>query len=296
MKHQNLSNRAFPWKSLFVSGITCMFIPSQAIERPLPTPNSATIEAIHSTVHTYEGIVLEASTQEPIIGATVQINGGKNGTITDLEGRFKIKANPGDELVVSFLGYKTYTTKLGKITVLSIEMEESANSLDEVVITAFGVGQKKESVVGAITQVKGSDLMIPSANLSNSFAGRMAGVTAFQRSGEPGNDGSNFYIRGISTFTATSPLIIIDGVEASQGDLNALDPEVIEGFSVLKDATATAMYGTRGANGVMIVTTKSGANLEKAVINARLEGYISMPTQIPQFANATTYMLSLIHI
>lgn len=290
MKHQNLSNRAFPWKSLFVSGITCMFIPSQAIERPLPTPNSATIEAIHSTVHTYEGIVLEASTQEPIIGATVQINGGKNGTITDLEGRFKIKANPGDELVVSFLGYKTYTTKLGKITVLSIEMEESANSLDEVVITAFGVGQKKESVVGAITQVKGSDLMIPSANLSNSFAGRMAGVTAFQRSGEPGNDGSNFYIRGISTFTATSPLIIIDGVEASQGDLNALDPEVIEGFSVLKDATATAMYGTRGANGVMIVTTKSGANLEKAVINARLEGYISMPTQIPQFANATTYM------
>lgn len=238
----------------------------------------------------YEGVMVDLNTGEPLIGASVQIKGTTVGIITDIEGRFKIDAKPGQTLVFSYIGYKTKEIKIGNIRLLSVEMIEDSQALEEVVVTAFGVSQKKESIVGAVSQVRASDLMVPSANLSNSFAGRISGVTAFQRSGEPGNDGSSFYIRGISTFTATNPLIIIDGVEASAGDLNALDSEVIESFSILKDATATAMYGTRGANGVMIVKTKSGEITEKAIINARVEAYVSMPTKIPKFTDAVNYM------
>lgn len=255
---------------------------------------ASTSDVLLSTVqnHTrqYEGIIIDAQTEEPLIGANVIVKGTTTGVITDMNGRFTIEGFSGQTLEISFIGYQNKEIKLGNVTLLKIELSEDSQSIEEVVVTAFGVGQKKESIVGAVTQVKGKDLHIPSANLSNSFAGRMSGVTAFQRNGEPGNDGADFYIRGISTFTATRPLIIIDGVEASQGDLNALDAEVIESFSVLKDATATAMYGTRGANGVMIVKTKSGENVEKAIINARVEGYVSMPTQIPKFADAGTYM------
>ncbi len=238
----------------------------------------------------YEGIVMDANTQEPIIGANILLKGTSTGVITDMDGKFKINAKAGDVLLISYMGYKDKEVKLAKVRLLSVELSEDSQALEEVVVTAFGVGQKKESVVGSISQVKGRELQVPSANLSNSFAGRVSGVTAFQRGGEPGNDGSSFFIRGISTFTATNPLIIIDGVEASAGDLNALDSEVIESFSILKDATATAMYGTRGANGVMIVKTKGGENLERAAITARVEGYVSMPTKLPKFVDATTYM------
>lgn len=245
---------------------------------------------VSQTDEKYEGVVVDANTQEPIIGASVVIKGTTTGVITDIDGRFSISASSGQILTISYIGYKSKDIKLSKLKLLSVEMSEDTQALGEVVVTAFGVGQKKETMVGSVTQVKSTDLKVPAANLSNAFAGRMAGVVAFQNSGEPGNDGSTFYIRGISTLTATNPLIVIDGVEASQGDLNALDPEVIESFSVLKDATATAMYGTRGANGVMIVKTKGGENLEKAVINARVEAYVSMPSRLPEFSGAVSYM------
>lgn len=246
--------------------------------------------SIEQSVRKYDGIVLDADTGEPLIGASVALKGTAQGVITDIDGRFSITASQGQMLVISYLGYHQREIKLTSASILKVELSADSKSLEEVVVTAFGVGQKKESVVGAISQIRGKELNIPSANLSNSFAGRISGVTAFQRGGEPGNDGSSFYIRGISTFTATNPLIIIDGVEASAADLNALDSEVIESFSVLKDATATAMYGTRGANGVMIVKTKNGENVEKAIINARIEGYLSMPTKTPKFTDAQTFM------
>lgn len=246
--------------------------------------------SVSQTGGKYEGVVIDANTQEPIIGASIIIKGTTTGVITDIDGKFSINATTGQTLTISYIGYKSREIKLGRLTLLGIEMDEDTQNLGEVVVTAFGVGQKKETMVGSVTQVKSAELKVPAANLSSSFAGRMAGVVAFQNSGEPGNDGSTFYIRGISTLTATNPLIVIDGVEASQGDLNALDSEVIESFSVLKDATATAMYGTRGANGVMIVKTKGGENLEKAVINARVETYVSMPSRLPKFAGAISYM------
>lgn len=275
------------WSMLLATGLILTYAPGLSA---FASPSTEASLSIQQSAKKYEGVMVDVNTGEPLIGASIQIKGTTTGVITDFDGRFEIEAQPGQTLVFSYMGYKTKEIKVGNIKLLSVEMIEDSQALGEVVVTAFGVGQKKESIVGAVTQVRSGELKVPAANLSNSFAGRMSGVTAFQRSGEPGNDGSNFFIRGISTFTATSPLIIIDGVEASAGDLNALDSEVIESFSILKDATATAMYGTRGANGVMIVKTKSGENTERAIINARIETYVSMPTKVPKFTDAVNYM------
>ena len=159
-----------------------------------------------------------------------------------------------------------------------------------MVVVGFGV-QKKESLVGAVQSVKPSDLQTSSSNLSTSFSGKIAGVIAVQKSGEPGADGANFWIRGISTFgSGQSPLLILDGVEITNQMLNNIPPETIESFSVLKDATATALYGSRGANGVMIITTKNGRDSEKMTINLRAEFGASAPTRVPKVADGITYM------
>lgn len=252
--------------------------------------NSANESAVVQQTREVQGTVVD-SNGEPIIGANILLKGKTTGVITDFDGNFTINANADDVLVISYIGYVQQEVKVGSKKLFQIVLKEDTEQLEEVVITAFGTGQKKESIVGSIQTVRPSDLQVPSSNLSNSFAGRMSGVVAYQRSGQPGSNGSDFYIRGISTLSGiTSPLIVIDGVEASSADLNALDPEVIDGFSILKDATATAMYGTRGANGVMIVTTKSGADTEKPIIGFRLEGNISSPTDTPEFVDAITYM------
>lgn len=238
-----------------------------------------------------KGRIMDADTKETLIGANVVIKGTAIGTVTDIDGNFEFNYS-GDirTIVVSFVGYKQIELPFVSGKPLTIYLKPDSENLDEVVIVGYGT-QKKESVVGSVQMVKPGELKVPGANLSSSFAGRLAGVVAMQRSGEPGADGADFWIRGISTFNgATEPLIIIDGVQASKADLNSMDPEVIEGFSILKDATATALYGTRGANGVMIVTTKSGQNLEKAIINVRLENSFSMPTNVPSFVDGVRYM------
>lgn len=237
------------------------------------------------------GIVVDSQTNEVIPGAAVQIKGTHTGVITDVDGKFEIIASRGQVLTISYLGYTPKEIEIGNQKVLTITLSEDAELLDEVVVTAFGTGQKKESVTGSIQSVRPTDLKVPSANLSTSFAGRLAGVVSYQRSGMPGSNGSDFFIRGISTLSSvTSPLIILDGMEVASADLNALDPEVIESFSILKDATATAMYGTRGANGVMIIKTKSGADLDKPVIGVRVEANVTTPTSKPEFVDAVTYM------
>lgn len=230
---------------------------------------------------------------EVIIGATIKVKDTTIGTVTDMNGLYNLTVPfENSVLVVSYIGYTTQEVEVGKQQNIIITLKEDQKTLEEVVVTAYGTGQKKASMVGSVQTVRPSDLKVPSSNLSTSFAGRMAGVIAMQRTGEPGADGANFWIRGVSTLgsASTSPLIVIDGVEATTADLNALDPEVIEAFSILKDATATAMYGMRGANGVMIVTTKSGANLDKPIINFRVEGSLSTPTSIPEFVDGVRYM------
>lgn len=145
-------------------------------------------------------------------------------------------------------------------------------------------------MVGSVQQIKPAELKVPSSSLSSSFAGRLAGVISVQSSSEPGADGASFWIRGKSSLNGNNALIVLDGVEITSSELNALDPEVIEGFSILKDATATALYGTRGANGVMIVTTKRGEDLLKPIINIRVEGSARQLSNVPEFVNGVEYM------
>lgn len=228
----------------------------------------------------------------PIIGASIQLKNTGTGVITDLDGLFQIQVTDKNSvIVIPYIGYVTQEISVGDRSSITVQLKEDTKSLEEVVVTAFGATQKKETMVGSIQQVRPAELKVPSSSLSTSFAGRMAGVIAIQRSGQPGADGADFWIRGKSTFgDATGVLIVLDGVEISSSDLNALDPEVIESFSILKDATATAMYGTRGANGVMIVTTKSGQDLLKPIINFRLETSMSQLTSVPEMVGGVDYM------
>ena len=228
----------------------------------------------------------------PIIGASIQLKNTGTGVITDLDGLFQIQVTDKNSvIVISYIGYVTQEISVGDRSSITVQLKEDTKSLEEVVVTAFGATQKKETMVGSIQQVRPAELKVPSSSLSTSFAGRMAGVIAIQRSGQPGADGADFWIRGKSTFgDATGVLIVLDGVEISSSDLYALDPEVIESFSILKDATATAMYGTRGANGVMIVTTKSGQDLLKPIINFRLETSMSQLTSVPEMVGGVDYM------
>ena len=228
----------------------------------------------------------------PIIGASIQLKNTGTGVITDLDGLFQIQVTDKNSVIfISYIGYVTQEISVGDRSSITVQLKEDTKSLEEVVVTAFGATQKKETMVGSIQQVRPAELKVPSSSLNTSFAGRMAGVIAIQRSGQPGADGADFWIRGKSTFgDATGVLIVLDGVEISSSDLNALDPEVIESFSILKDATATAMYGTRGANGVMIVTTKSGQDLLKPIINFRLETSMSQLTSVPEMVGGVDYM------
>lgn len=276
-------------KTIFILSLSCMIQAGWANDITTETKINETVPVIQQQ-KTIKGNVKDEK-GETLVGVNIQIKGTTTGATTDIDGNFSLNCKPGDVLTISYIGYISQQIKIDKKTALEIILKEDAETLDEVVVTAFGSGQKKASLVGSVQTVKPSDLKVPSANLSTSFAGRMAGVVAVQRSGQPGADGADFWIRGISTIGgATSPLIILDGVQVSSGDLNALDPEVIEGFSILKDATATALYGSRGANGVMVVTTKSGANLDKPIINFRVEASIAQPTRVPEFVDGATYM------
>lgn len=257
----------------------------------LESKETKVIESVQpeNPLYKLRGVVVD-KTGEPLIGVPITVKGTSTGVVTDVDGKFSIDVTPGATIVVKYIGYKEMEIVISDQQDLKIVMEEDVTQLEEVVVVGFGK-QKKESVTGAITTISGKDLRVPSSNLSTAFAGKLAGVVAVQRSGEPGADGANFWIRGISTFAGnTSPLIFIDGVEVSQGDMNALSPEVIEGFSVLKDATATALYGARGANGVILITTRQGQKNERTRINIRVEGQMTQPTKMIELADGVTYM------
>lgn len=240
------------------------------------------------------GVVVSSADNQPIIGASVIVKGTPTGVITDLDGQYTLSVTENaKEIEFKYLGCKTVVIPFKKDNLNPfrvVTLYDDAQQLDDVVVVGFGK-QKKESVIGAIQTVKASTLTVPSSSLTSAFAGKIAGVIAVQRSGEPGADGASFWIRGVSTFAGpTSPLIVVDGVEVSSADLNALAPESIESFSVLKDATATALYGAKGANGVMIITTKSGRDMDKPKINVRIETYFTQPTKVPKLTDGVTYM------
>ena len=229
------------------------------------------------------GRVIDAATKEPIIGATVWVKDSALGTSTNVDGAFDYTfTGHYGYIAVSYIGYQTQefpVTDIPKVIELS-----AGNELDEVVVVGYGT-QKKASVVGTIATGSVNDIRMPTANISNNLAGQLAGVISVQRSGEPGAS-STFWIRGISTFGAgSSALILVDGFERSMNELNIED---IESFTVLKDASATAIYGSRGANGVVLITTKRGKG-GKVQIDAKVETTYNTRTITPDLIDGYTY-------
>ena len=233
------------------------------------------------------GVVTDAQ-KEPLIGVNVAVKDVPGlGAITDINGKYKISIEPYQRLIFSYVGFDKVEVLIKEQRVVNVSMKESAaSSLDEVVITGTGV-QKKLTVTGAITTVNVSDLThTANGNVVNALAGNVAGVLAMQTSGQPGRNTSEFWIRGISTFGAsTSALVLVDGFERDLDDVNIED---IESFSVLKDASATAIYGSRGANGVVLITTKHG-KAGKINIDAKVETSYNTRTITPKFVDGYTY-------
>ncbi len=251
----------------------------------------STVAAVAQT-KTVKGVIYEEETGEPMPGATVSVEGSTRGVMTDLDGSFELTGvKPTDKLKFECLGKETQVLQVGTMTNFIVKLKNAANELDEVTVVAFGK-QRKESVIGSISTVDVKTLKVPSSNLTTALAGNVAGVIAYQRTGEPGQDNADFFVRGITTFGAnTSPLILIDNIELTSTDLARLQPDDIESFSIMKDATATALYGARGANGVIFVTTKRGQE-GPAKIFARVETSISAPTDVVELADPVTYMKS----
>lgn len=235
------------------------------------------------------GKVVDTEDGSPLPGVTIIVEKSTRGVSTDIDGTFEINVLPTDKLIFSFLGMKTQTVEVKGQSYIEVEMEQIVSELDELTIVAFGK-QKKESVIGSITTVNPAELKVPSSNLTTALAGNMAGIIAYQRSGEPGQDNADFFVRGVTTFgTNTNPLILIDGVELTSTDLARLQPDDIASFSIMKDATATALYGSRGANGVILVTTKQGKE-GPAKVSVRMESSISAPTSDIKLSDPVTYM------
>lgn len=232
------------------------------------------------------GVVMDES-GETLIGVNVRVKDTNIAVITDMDGRFRMNDVPsGSTIIYSYMGYKTLEIRYASDKEREqIGMTSDVSELEEVVVTGRS-SQRKVSVVGAITSVETRDLQVPAASVSNMLGARVPGIIAVTRSGEPGNDFSEFWIRGISTFGANQgALVLIDGIE---GNLNDLDPADIESFSVLKDASATAVYGTRGANGVVVVTTKRG-KAGKLQVNYKGSMTYSYSPRMPEYANAHQY-------
>lgn len=222
-------------------------------------------------------------TGEPLIGATVMVNGTKTGTATDLDGKFSIKCKPGAKLRFSYVGYTSVTLKATPGMKVQLETDESM--LEGVEVVAYGV-QKKVTMTGAISSVKSEDITrTPVTSVNNVLAGQLSGVSTVQYSGEPGSDAAEIFVRGKATWVDSKPLIQVDGVERSMWDI---DPNEIETISVLKDASATAVFGVRGANGVILVTTKRGQE-GKAKINVNLNFSAQVPTKLIEMADAVEY-------
>lgn len=223
---------------------------------------------------------------EPLIGVTIKNISRDLGVVSDLAGYFSIEASKGDKVVFSYIGFLSYETTISNQTSLEIVLNEDIKELDEVVVVGMGQ-QRKASVIGSISSVNVNEINTPSRSLTASMSGRLAGATIVQRSGEPGSDAASFWIRGISTFgSSKSPLILVDGVERSMDDVVT---EEIESFSILKDASATAVYGVRAANGVVLISTRKGTAQIKPSISVKLESGISQFTRLPEYLDAANY-------
>ena len=260
------------------------------VAEPFITPSVAQVQkGVKMTQVT--GLVTDQA-KEPLVGVTISAVGTSNLAITDIDGMFHIDVPAQNNAVLefSYVGYKKTQVKVNGAKLLNVVLEEEATEFNEVVVTGYS-SQKKASIIGSIETINPTELKFGTTRtLSNNLAGKLSGVIGIQRSGEPGYDDSNFWIRGISTFSGSNnPLILIDGVAR---DLNNVDVAEIESFSILKDASASAMYGVRGANGVIVITTKRG-KIGAPQVRFHVEHSINEPTKMPEFLSAPDYMTLL---
>jgi len=288
VKRHHLFNEKNGMKMLRTGGITmlCSIASMAAFAH-------SSVHATNLAMHwqnqvTVRGTVKDVSTGQPLAGVTVSIKGTNQATTTDDQGNYSLEGVPGSAtLVFTSVGLEKKEVPVSNQTTINVDLTATSDNIDEVVVVGYGT-QKKATVTGAVTAVKGEELKkSPTVNLSNTIAGRVAGVTAVNRSGEPGGDGSGIRIRGTNTLGDSSPLIVIDGVPARAGGFERLNPADIENISVLKDASA-AIYGARAANGVVLVTTKRGKTGKPTLSYTFNQGY-SQPTVIPKLADASQY-------
>lgn len=268
--------------SLLLSPSTLFALPENGIGR------SETVTTIlQQQKQTITGTILTGDTNEPAIGATVYLRNSTTGTVTDVNGKYSITVEGiGGVLEFSYIGYKKQEVAVTGQKTIDIVLQPDTEVLEEVVVVGYG-SQKKESVVGAISTLDVTKLTVPGSSISNALAGQLSGIVAMSRSGEPGkNSAADFYIRGVSSFKGTStPLVLVDGIER---DLDLVDTDDIASFSILKDASASAVYGVRGANGVILITTKKGS-VGKPQVNVRTEFGFTQPTKRPQMLGSAEW-------
>jgi len=250
------------------------------------SPRSIKLEAKVAQKRGISGTVNDSKGM-PLPGVTVAVKGTANGTITDVDGKFNLSNYPSDAILLfSFVGMGTQEIVVSGRTTILVTMSNENINLDEIVTVGYGT-QKKKFVVGSVSQIDSKELMSnPMPNVSNLLTGKLPGLTSIQRSGMPGDDQTSISIRGISTFTNSSPLVLVDGVERM---LNTVNPADIENVSILKDASTAAIYGVRGGNGVILITTKKG-DVGKARISYDVSGTVSVNTAFPKFLNGPDYL------
>ena len=274
-----------PKKCGYVIVITCLL----AFCAPITTAGVKQTTSVAQQQITVTGTVTDDE-GELLPGASIRVKGSTRGVTTDVDGSYSINVMPDDVLEIAYISFETQEIPVRNQRTINITLKPKTNELDEVTVVAFA-RQKKESVIASVSTVNPTELKIPSSNLTTAFAGRIAGLISYQRTGEPGVDNAEFFIRGVTTFGVgkRDPLILIDGVEMTTEDLARLTTDDIAAFSIMKDANATALYGARGANGVILVSTKEGRE-GKVKVQLRMEGSFSQPTENIGIADPVSYM------
>ena len=276
-------------RNICLVAVSCTLLAGIPLQSVAQTGRTAKVQATQSNKITVSGTVLDKTTNDPLIGVSVVVKGVANaGTITDMDGKFTLKLPYAEApLVFSYLGYQPQEIVPGAKKELTVLLQEDTKALQEVVVVGY-TKQRKETMIGSVATITTKDLtQSPTANINNALAGRLPGLIVNQYAGgEPGVDQSELFIRGKATYGNQSAIVIVDGIER---DMSYLAPDEIETFTILKDASATAAYGIRGANGVIVITTKRGKAAEKATVNLKASIGINQPIGFPEYLGSADY-------
>lgn len=276
-------------RNICLVAVSCTLLAGIPLQGVAQTGRTAKVQATQSNKITVSGTVLDKTTNDPLIGVSVVVKGVANaGTITDMDGKFTLKLPYAEApLVFSYLGYQPQEIVPGAKKELTVLLQEETKALQEVVVVGY-TKQRKETMIGSVATITTKDLtQSPTANINNALAGRLPGLIVNQYAGgEPGVDQSELFIRGKATYGNQSAIVIVDGIER---DMSYLAPDEIETFTILKDASATAAYGIRGANGVIVITTKRGKAAEKATVNLKASIGINQPIGFPEYLGSADY-------